>query len=505
MKLKKYLYTLIVLCTMGAFTGCSDWLDYTPKDKETEDQTFSSKQGFYTAVNGVYNRLIDDVMYGKNLTYGMLDLMGKRYNVPDRLQYSVGSSSLNASVIAGYSYSDIDFSPIIESIWEEAYSTILNINVILDNAEQRRGTVLNEDDYNLIKGDLLALRAFLHFDLLRLFGPVYSRNPDQLCIVYNNSRTAQAYSQLSARSIIYDHLIPDLNAAEECLAEYDPVVTEGPLASTVEDEDNYARYRQLRLNYYAVLLLKARVYLWAGDTANALAEAQKLTDDPQVATWFPFVNSDELLGGQRPDRTFSTECLFGFYDSGRNTIYTSYFDGANLTATVLLQPRSGYVSTLFANGNQTNLGDYRYMSQWTANTNYFIKYREIELTDEEIEESSYPFYTYFMPLMHLSEAYYIAAECLRDTDPGKARDYMDTIMAARGRQPLDANITSDALLEEIKLEYLRETYGEGQAFYMFKRFFQNIGGAQNGQNTSTYAASDARYVLPLPESELINR
>lgn len=124
MKLKKYLYTLIVLCTMGAFTGCSDWLDYTPKDKETEDQTFSSKQGFYTAVNGVYNRLIDDVMYGKNLTYGMLDLMGKRYNVPDRLRYSVGSSSLNASVIAGYSYSDIDFSPIIESIWEEAYSTI---------------------------------------------------------------------------------------------------------------------------------------------------------------------------------------------------------------------------------------------------------------------------------------------------------------------------------------------------------------------------------------------
>ena len=37
MKLKKYLYTLVALCMMGAFTGCSDWLDYTPKDKETED------------------------------------------------------------------------------------------------------------------------------------------------------------------------------------------------------------------------------------------------------------------------------------------------------------------------------------------------------------------------------------------------------------------------------------------------------------------------------------
>ena len=205
MKLKKYLYVLVAFCAMGTFTGCSDWLDYTPKDKETEDQTFSSKQGFYTAVNGVYNRLIDDVMYGKNLTYGMLDLMGKRYNVPDRLQYSVGSSSLNASVIAGYSYSDIDFSPIIESIWEEAYSTILNINVILDNAEQKRGSVLVESDYNIIKGDLLALRAFLHFDMLRLFGPVYSRNPDQLCIPYNDSRTAQVYEQLSAKLLSLIH------------------------------------------------------------------------------------------------------------------------------------------------------------------------------------------------------------------------------------------------------------------------------------------------------------
>ncbi|HBB08313.1 MAG TPA: hypothetical protein DCZ73_11245, partial [Bacteroides sp.] len=145
---------------MGAFTGCSDWLDYTPKDKETEDQTFSSKQGFYTAVNGVYNRLIDDVLYGKNLTWGMLDIMGKRYATPGRLNYA---SNLEASTIKSYTYSDDEFKAIIEDIWEEAYATILNINVILDNAEQKRGSVLVESDYNLVKGDLLALRAFLHF------------------------------------------------------------------------------------------------------------------------------------------------------------------------------------------------------------------------------------------------------------------------------------------------------------------------------------------------------
>lgn len=496
MKLKKYLYTLVALCMMGAFTGCSDWLDYTPKDKETEDQTFSSKQGFYTAVNGVYNRLIDDVLYGKNLTWGMLDIMGKRYATPGRLNYA---SDLEASTIKSYTYSDDEFKAIIEDIWEEAYATILNINVILDNAEQKRGSVLVESDYNLVKGDLLALRAFLHFDMLRLFGPVYSRNPDKLCIVYNDTRTAQAYPQLSARSIVYDHLIPDLDAAEECLAEYDPVVTEGSMASTIDGEENFTRYRQLRLNYYATILLKARVYLWAGDTENALAEAQKLTDDPQVRAWFPAVDPNTLLGNSvNPDRTFSTECLFGFYDSGRNTIFTSNFDAANLSSSALLQPVNGNISTLYTTA------DYRYQSSWA--TGSFEKFKAIELTEEEEEDETYPFYTYYMPLMRLSEAYYIAAECLVNTDTGKAREYLNTILTSRGATLMSDDVNATNLLNEIKYEYMREMWGEGQIFYMFKRCYQVITGVFDASISSGGTnPSDNIYVVPLPESELINR
>ena len=152
--------------------------------------------------------------------------------------------------------------------------------------------------------------------------------------------------------------------------------------------------------------------------------------------------------------------------------------------------------------------------------NQLVRIRTVEPYGEPLEYISIPAWIEYLiaaenkifgmtsrgvMVSHLSEAYYIAAECLLGTDLGKARGYMDTMMAARGRQPLDADITSDDLLEEIKLEYLRETYGEGQAFYMFKRFFQVVGGVHNGQNTSSYAATDARYVVPLPESELINR
>lgn len=499
MKLKHTIYIPILLCMIAVFSSCSDWLDYTPKDKQTEEQIFSTRQGFYTAVNGVYNRLISDEMYGKNLTWGMLDILAQHYQVSNSLVYE----GFSASNLTSYNYDDEDVASLIGEIWDEAYSTILNINVILNNADIQRGSVLSEQDYHIIRGDMLALRAFLHFDLLRMFGPVYSRYPDQICIPYANSSTAQVYSQLSARSVIYDYLLPDLEAAEESLLEYDPVITEGPLASTLEDEDNYTRYRQLRLNYYATILLKARVYLWAGDTENALTEARKLTDDPQVRTYFPAIDPDELLSGNNttPDRTFSTEILFGFYNSNRDNIYTSFFE-STLSSSSLLVPRTTFVQQyLFGSAN---LYDYRMRSQWSSNgdMSYFIKYSAIELTSTQETEGTYPFWTYFMPLMHLSEAYYIAAECLIDTDPEAAISYMNTILDTRGYQQLT---TSSDILTEIKQEYMRETWGEGQAFFLFKRCYMSITRDFNGNSSSSITASDSRFVIPLPESELINR
>ena len=155
-------------------------------------------------MNGVYNRLTEEALYGKNLTYGLIDLMGRRYSAPSDLVYSVsGVNDFSASLATNHTYSDIDLSDAIETIWENMYADILNINVILDNAEQKKGSVLFEKDYNLIKGDLLALRAFLHFDLLRMFGPVYSRDPEQLSIPYNNSREAQIYDLLSTDDFLY--------------------------------------------------------------------------------------------------------------------------------------------------------------------------------------------------------------------------------------------------------------------------------------------------------------
>ena len=119
----------------------------------------------------------------------------------------------------------------------------------------------------------------------------------------------------------------------------DPVFVGGRMASLEGDVDVYLRYRQLRMNYYAVLALKARVYLYAGEEAKALAVARELLTDSKVDEYFPAVDPNKLLANQdNPDRVFSTEVLAGIYVKDRADIHTTYFSSEQ-AGTNYLHPR----------------------------------------------------------------------------------------------------------------------------------------------------------------------
>lgn len=493
-------YKLFIISLIGglcfAMTSCSDWLDYTPKDKQTAEQQFSTREGFYNAVNGVYNLVSSNSLYGYNLSYGPLDLMGQCYYVSDAntTSYAFQQYTWNNSVVVST----------FSSIWNSAYNAILNINVILKELD-KQNHVLTTKDYSLIKGEMLALRAFLHFDLLRLFGPVYSKDPKAPSIPFNDGVQALRRDRLPATELINDKLIPDLTNAQQLLGEADPVIANGVLNTDGGEEGNLQRYRQLRFNYYAACLLKARIYLWVADYDNALAEAKKITDDQQVSQWFPFVDPSRLLANNtNPDRLFSTECLFGYYMKNISSIYTSYFSGT-LDATNILQPRKGYIESLFSSS-----ADFRRQTSWTGSMSTtgseydFIKYKGFTANSEAPE-----FWATFFGLMRISEAYYIAAECcLQKADMSNALNYLNTILKARGLEGLADKATAAEILKEIKMEYLREMRGEGQIFFLHKRFFQGFGSSNkgepdlNGAQTIRYDyPSVERYVIPIPSNE----
>ena len=490
MKLRNMIWIGLVLAC-GA--GCSDFLDVQPKDKQSEKQLFSTRGGFYMAVNGIYNKVASTALYGKNLSYELVDVISKRYSPLQANTYLTALST--------FDYADNSVQTGLSNTWTAAYNTILNCNV-LDNLEKSEGILL-PPEYRMLKGEMLALRAFLHFDMLRLFGPVYKNHPGAESIPYNESARVSALPLLAADSVMHEKIQRDLDEAESLLADSDPVIEGGPMASLENDQDVYLRYRQLRMNYYAVLALKARVYLYAGEQAQALAAARKLLTDAKVDEHFPAVDPNKLLANQdNPDRVFSTEVLAGIYLKDRADIHSNYFSSEQ-AGNNYLHPRKNFVNTnLFAEETQ----DYRFQAWWRTASNEseggydFIKYEEIARPAGK-GDAEY-FYAVFMSLIRLSEVYYIAAEC----EPVLADKYgwLNKIRERRGLGALTV-ISEEDFMKRLRTEYLREFMGEGQIFFMYKRLYAAIPSDENGNDMNAYEAREEYYVLPLPSGEIANR
>ena len=75
----KTLILLSLILLGGICTGCDRFLDVQPKDQYTEKQLLATRGGYYTAMNSLYNNLTSNSLYGKNLSYELIDVISKRY------------------------------------------------------------------------------------------------------------------------------------------------------------------------------------------------------------------------------------------------------------------------------------------------------------------------------------------------------------------------------------------------------------------------------------------
>ena len=468
-------------------TSCDNWLDIQPSDRIAEKRVFSTVSGFWGALNGVYTEMISTSLYGGFLSYEGVELMAQRYNINSSSQASYYS-------LASYSYTNDYAKGRLQSYWESAYKQILDCNKILENAELYHGEVLNDKQYNIVKAEAMALRAFLHFDLLRVFGPV----PNKLAasaIPYRTEATTIASEILTAEKVL-ELIQKDLNEAESILLNYDPAVTAGLLMSENDDEfdndGNTYRFRGLRMNYYAVVALRARVYLWAGNTTKALEYATKIIDNPNADELYPPVSLTSVMNANNPDRAFSTEALFSMLNNDKNKIFENYFQGLTASLNFKLTPMAGRIESLFGNDAVT---DYRYKWWQTSNgTGEESLLMNIRL--KGITSTSLP-YANLMPLIRVSEMYLIAAECA--TNPDEQFRYLNDHRRRRGN-PVEKTADDTDLNAELALEYSREFLCEGQLWFYYKR--TNTPLILSGSASTNYAMSDARYVPALPDSEL---
>jgi len=473
--MKKSIIFSIIAASLLLVTSCSDYLDVTPSDKQTAGQLYASKSGFYAAANGVYDALASDQLYGKNMTWGAIEVMCQSYSVSNAANYY--------KYLQQCAYTQGEVAQTLSDIWGTAYSTILAANLLIDEVEKQGGS-LTTNEAHMLKGEMLAIRAFLHLDMLRLFGPTPVYGLDQLSVPYNESTNVAALDLLSIEEV-GQKIIRDLDEAETLL-QNDPIIENGPMMSPAAgDESVQTRYRQYRFNYYAVIALKARAYMWLGDTKNAKTQALRLLNDSKVQQMFPAVDPNQLLANtSNPDRVFSSEVLMGVYDKDRNQVYTEYFSSV-APKTQRLQPHATYINGeygLFGNifmGTETS--DYRYQTQWEAASgtgatgHCFIKYKEIDQPDPDDEDSEY-YYAKMIPLLKMHEMFLIACEC--GDDATEKLDWLNKARMRRGLNDvfalgLDGYYTNYWDMGYggifVSNEYRREFWGEGQWFYFAKR------------------------------------
>ncbi len=494
---------IILLALSQFFVACEDWLDVQPAGDVDLEEHIKTADGYFKSLNGVYINMSGVNLYGHQLMYGAIETAAQNNFDNRRGPYD------------DFNWEDPKAKSLMEAIWKGLYNAIANNNVILDNIDANKD-LFHEDDYNLIKGEALALRAFLHFDALRLFGEAYSEaTASNVQIPYVLSFELARYPHLSMDKV-YEQLLMDLDEAEKLLETSDPI---NPKNEGYDGQLFNTNKRKYSLNYFAVLALKARVCITKGDKELAKQFAERVIDE---YTW-SWVSQSDLISPsyENRDMLFSSELISCLNVQKLDDYHTDYFLGLSAGYTPF-NGSANYAELIF---EVTNPGFYWKWGMDWGNTpgkggnDYRYQYlmRTTEGTGDklvmsikysQVRDGSIPGKLRYtaVPLLRVSEMVLIAAEaCLGDgavKDIPKARAYIEELWDNRGVIPEDlSGMNEQELMRIIEKEMRKETYLEGQAFYLFKRLgLTKIDPAIN--NNLAIDVDPASYVVPLPDSEL---
>lgn len=342
----------------------------------------------------------------------------------------------------------------------------MNCNNLLENMEGRQ-ELFSGHNYELIRGETLGLRAYLHFDLLRMFAPSFTVGANEAAIPYVDRVTRSPFPQLT-NTAVAEKILQDCEEALSLLKVSDPF---GPAADNTEPEDEFLRNREERMNYYAVKALMARVYLWTGQTQKAGNIANELIAHP-------------LLGTNR--------ILFRLYSDKITTMSDDYFtvnSENNLQLSLSQNQRKEFYETEKYESSDNRIPSWLILNPNTiesdANTGrYFVsKYSQNGPMNQGI------------PLLRMTEIQYICAEC--QAEPAKGLDYLNTVRHEYGI-PAAFDLTKENCVfeEELFKEYRKSFLAEGQLFFFLKRKdYTDIPGALNIENPRKI------FCFPLPDDE----
>jgi len=439
---------IFVIALTGVLFSCTkDALDPTlaqAKSVETSINTVEDLQGL---LYGAYNRMTSSSYYGRDfIIYG---------EVRSDNTFSNGNSGRFVTIAA----MDIgNNEAYTTNTWSQMYAVIASANIII----RAEGITGDQDEIDHIKGQAYAIRALVHFDLLKLYGQQHVIGGDPtLGVPYiTEYKSGDLLPSRNTVDQVKGFINNDLNTALTLMS----VSLNDPAAQS--------------LTTYAVNAIQARIAIYFGDWAEARTACEAVINSGNydiipAASFATIWNTDSPVNSVFELAYSSTD---NANINGLQYIYrgTSYGDIEVLdTLANLFEANDvrGFVDGMFGyeGSKLRNMG--KYPSIDYSDDIFLIRYEEVILN---------------------------YAEALYELSDANALTYLNMIPAERNATPY-TGISKDSIL----LERRKELCFEGFRFDDLARTGSDIPLVSPFQQTHkgpTYGSY--KYAFPIPRVEL---
>lgn len=449
------------VATLTLYTSsCNKMLDVKPTDQVDGSEIFLSLATVNRAVLGVYSGWEPEytLRIGSVLT--------------DECRIGLKNAGVNGSAQNLFRWTFAGGDAEISAPWTNAYEVISRANRILEGIDQVPVTNATEEQQKeQLRGELLAIRAFEHFELYRNFSYSGVYQADAPAVPYVTSTNIDAKPSRPTAAAFFTALEKDLVAAAVLAGDNEDVTRMGPPA---------------------IYALEARVALYTGNWTAAVENATKAIGKLALAnrSEFPAIWTDQSnaevifklkrtnLSALRPGDIWKnasigivyftpSQKLLGAYDADNDVRYDSYFG----TETV-----DGQESAVIT----------KYAGEAGAENRNDVK------------------------VIRVAEMYLIRAEAYQHLGQlPEGSDDLNALCSARISGYERINYTnSSELLNAILAERFRELPFEGHRYYDLKRLGlpieRNASDLQQGDTETELLPSSPYYYLPIPQAEILS-
>lgn len=492
--MKTLRYTTLIVLLLTAFS-CDSLLDIEA-DGTISGDVLSSDAAIENALLGAYYSFggIADGTDGGELLGGdfaiIATLLGRANG------QEIFWSSATGPAYANFIDKDIiNTNTRVEANWRRAYEVINAVNNILANIED----VSSAGDRDRIRGEALAMRGILYFEMVRLWAPQYDADgvsPGSTLAIPIVTTPINDVSEISTPTLstidqVYQHATDDLTTASMLL---ETLGSNGTRLSYYACQAYLARMSMQQNNYFDAIL-----YLNEVISSGAYA----LTSSPQAAFNNSINSTEDIFAIQQ---TLSNTAGDRSTGTGLVNFYSPLSESGLGTMAII---RSSLTADIPFNSPRFEDQDLR----WTVDVdvNASTTFSQVNTAfiknipnnnNDLLSTTKYLRGDRVLPVIRLAEMHLSRAEALHEINPAAINETaLGDLNLIRTRAGLPALAASDfadaaAFLDSVKLERKRELLFEGQLLHDLRRWGEFVG--------SAFGRSDPwgdNYVLPIPQAE----